>query len=63
MPDNETGIAESKQQGQTQEQESQVTSFAEWLAGQDDEVKGLIDGEIKGLKNALASEREARKAR
>jgi TolA-binding protein len=36
-------------------------SFDTWLAAQDANVRGLLDGHTKGLKNALDSERESRK--
>lgn len=45
--------------GKVGELKSEPT-FEEWLVGQDDTVKGLIDGHVKGLKTALGSEREAR---
>ena len=35
-------------------------TFDEWIGGQNDAVKGLIEGHVKGLKTALGSEREAR---
>lgn len=36
-------------------------TFDGWLANQPDQVKNLLDGHTKGLKNALDSERESRK--
>ncbi len=36
-------------------------NFDEWLKGQPNEIKTLLDGHTKGLKSALDSEREARK--
>jgi len=34
--------------------------YEDWLKGQPEEVKGLLDGHTKGLRSALQSEREAR---
>lgn len=42
-------------------QQQAPLDFEAWLRGQDDSVKGLLDGHVKGLKTALDSEREARK--
>jgi hypothetical protein len=42
-------------------QDQQVT-FEGWLGEQPEEVRGLIDGHIAGLKSALQDEREQRKA-
>jgi len=36
-------------------------TFDVWLSGQDDGVRGLIDGHVKGLRTALESERGERK--
>jgi hypothetical protein len=36
-------------------------TFETWLEKQDETVKGLLDGHVKGLKTALDSERESRK--
>lgn len=37
-------------------------TFEGWLAEQGEDVRGLYDGHVKGLKTALASEREARQS-
>lgn len=37
------------------------TPFEQWLTGQTDEVRQLIDGHVAGLKSALQSERDQRK--
>ncbi len=42
-------------------QDGQGQTFENWLAGQPDQVKTLLDGHVKGLKSALESERDARK--
>lgn len=58
-------MPEGTQQGQddTQRQAGGGTppDFDGWIAGQDETVKGLIDGHTKGLKGALESERTQRK--
>ena len=41
-------------------QQEDVT-FEGWLEGQDEQVRGLIDGHVSGLKSALQSERDQRK--
>lgn len=38
----------------------QPPTYEEWYGGQTDEVKGLLEGHISGLKTALGSEREAK---
>jgi hypothetical protein len=43
------------------DQDDQNLTFDGWLAKQPEQVKGLLDGHTKGLKNALESERESRK--
>jgi hypothetical protein len=51
-----------EQQGKKDEQEKKdVLTFEAWLEKQDDTVKALLDGHIKGLRTALGSERESRK--
>jgi hypothetical protein len=37
-------------------------TFDAWVQSQDDKIKGLLEGHTSGLKTALVSEREARKA-
>jgi hypothetical protein len=51
-------------QGQQQGQESETPTppaFDAWLQEQPEEVKGLLDGHVKGLKNALQSERDEKR--
>ena len=52
MPDKE-----NEQEGGQQEN----VTFDSWLEGQDDQVRGLIDGHVGGLRSALQSERDQRK--
>jgi hypothetical protein len=40
---------------------SAPANFEEWLEGQDDATKGLVEGHASGLKSALDSERSERK--
>lgn len=40
--------------------DGETLSFESWLGSQDDSVKGLIDGHVKGLKSALDNERTQR---
>lgn len=48
-------------QGETPEgQNSAALTWDTWVASQDETVKGLIDGHVKGLKSALESERTQR---
>jgi len=48
-------------QGETPEgQQDAPLSWDTWVASQDDTVKGLIDGHVKGLKSALDNERSQR---
>ena len=54
-----TGGNQGAGQGSGQTQNTAPT-FETWLEKQDDTVKGLLDGHIKGLKTALSSERETR---
>ena len=49
-------------QGQDQGQGETPATFEAWLGAQDDAIKGLYQEHTKGLKSALQSEREARKA-
>ena len=51
MPDNEK---------QEEGQQENVT-FDSWIEGQDEQVRGLIDGHVGGLRSALQSERDQRK--
>lgn len=51
-----------QQNGQGGQDGSQGATFEAWYAGQGAELKGLIDGHISGLRSALESERNDRKA-
>lgn len=62
MPEQTTttgGAGDTNVQPETSE--GQGLSFDTWMAAQDANVRGLLDGHTKGLKNALDSERESRK--
>ena len=67
MPDGTeqtTGTNQTSTDSQTQGAGGQTQTpptFDAWLSGQDDGVKGLIDGHVKGLRTALESERGERK--
>lgn len=39
---------------------SETPTFESWLGSQDETIRGLIDGHVKGLKSALESERSQR---
>ena len=41
---------------------AKAVSFEDWAAQQPEDVKGLLDGHVAGLKSALNAERESRKA-
>jgi hypothetical protein len=59
-----TGQAAGQGQGTGQgtgQAQGAAPTFETWLEKQDDTVKGLLDGHIKGLKTALDSERGSRK--
>jgi len=58
MADKQAQDGMSGDQGGTPEPES----FDAWLEGQDETVRGLIDGHTKGLKSALETERNNAKA-
>lgn len=49
------------QQGQQQGQQQQQVTFESWLEGQGQDVQGLINGHIAGLRSALQSERDQRR--
>lgn len=58
----DTGGPGNNSQGQpNQTTPQQPLTFDTWIQGQDETVKGLLDGHISGLKNALNTERESRK--
>lgn len=57
-----TPAPEPQQAGGTPGQQQQAPDFDTWLAGQGEETKQLLDGHVSGLKTALVSERDARKA-
>ena len=44
-----------------QDAASVALDFEGWMGGQPEEIKGLVDGHVKGLKNALMQERENRR--
>jgi hypothetical protein len=59
---NQGGQQQQGNQGQQgQNQGVQAPTYDQWLAKQDEHVRGLIDGNVKGLKSALDDERESRK--
>ena len=51
----------NSQQG-NQSQQQQPLTFDSWFESQPEEIKGLIDSNVSGLKSALDSERNERKA-
>lgn len=55
---NDAGVTPAA--GETPADDNNLT-FDGWIAGQADEVRGLIDGHVAGLKTALSSERQQRK--
>lgn len=58
--------ANTNQQGQqsanNQSQQQQPLTFDSWFESQPEEIKGLIDSSVAGLKSALDSERNERKS-
>lgn len=56
------GTPPEGQQQQQQGQQQQELTWDTWLEAQDEGVKGLVDGELKGLKSALEAERRERKS-
>ena len=56
----QNGAGSANDAGGTQDAKPLV--FDDWLKGQPEEIKTLLDGQTKGLKSALQSEREARSA-
>lgn len=50
------------EQGQGGQQKPPAPTFDEWLAGQPEEVRGIVTEGTRGLKSALDAEREQRKA-
>ena len=61
MPDEGNQNNVNNQQGGDGQGSGTPPTFDDWLKGQDDTVKGLIDSHISGLQSALKSERETRK--
>lgn len=53
-------MAEKKDEKTTEETTQAPADFAAFMAAQSDEVKALYDADVKGLKTALGSEREAK---
>ena len=43
------------------QQGGETPTFESWIEGQDEQVRGLIDGHVDGLRSALKSEREQRR--
>jgi hypothetical protein len=56
MPEESEGGSEN-----TNEKVEEGLVFEEWMSDQGDDVKGMFDEHIQGLKSALVSERENRK--
>lgn len=55
------GGGEGQSGDDTAKGKGETLTFDAWLKDQSDDVKGLLEGHTKGLKNALESERESRK--
>ena len=51
-----TPTGDKQKEGESKE----ALTFEKWHEGQNDEVKGLLDGHVAGLKTSLATERDAR---
>lgn len=62
MPEEQKQITEQTQSQAEQPQVETPASFEEWLGKQDETARKLYDEHTKGLKSALQSERDARKA-
>ena len=63
MPDpNQNPEPEPKQEPPADGGTPKSVDFSEWLKTQSDEVKQAFEGHVEGLKGALATERDARKA-
>jgi len=62
MPDNNNAGGAGEQQQQTQEQQGQGLTFEAWVTNQPDEIRAMLEGHTSGLRTALSSERDARKA-
>ena len=43
------------------QQDGETPTFESWIEGQDEQVRGLIDGHVSGLRSALKSERDQRR--
>lgn len=52
--------AQGDQGGQQGDGQGETPTFESWLAQQDETIRGLLDGHVKGLKSALESERSQR---
>jgi len=63
MPENQEQTTEPTTQAQGQQQsETPAVTFDAWLGAQDEATRKLYDEHTRGLKTALQSERDARKA-
>lgn len=51
----------NQQSANNQSQQQQPLTFDSWFESQSEEIKGLIDSNVSGLKSALDSERNERK--
>jgi hypothetical protein len=60
MPTADAGAAGGTPSETQKDGAPEILTFESWLGSQDETVKGLIDGHIKGLKSALESERAQR---
>lgn len=58
LPEGSTSQGENQSEGQAQTFEN----FEQWIAAQQDDVQGLFESHVSGLKAALNSERENRKS-
>ena len=56
---NQQGQQSASNQGQ---QQQQPLTFDSWFESQPEEIKGLVDSSVSGLKSALESERNERKS-
>lgn len=60
MPTADAGAAGEMPSAAQKDGAPEIPTFESWFGSQDETVKGLIDGHIKGLKSALESERAQR---